>query len=114
MDKYISKQKIVDFITAGLNNTNKDENFGYDGVTILTEIEYMDDEDVKPVTYSYWIHSIIEDDDWGGKFHTFKCSKCAWKTQTNPSGCFTYCPGCGSLIFDSEEIMNNMKGKQNV
>ena len=82
--------------------------------TISGKFHYYDDKcdiEFKPVTYSYWVHSIVEDEDWGGTFHTFKCYKCGWKTQTNPSGCFTYCPGCGSLIFDSEEIMNDMKGK---
>lgn len=37
---YIKKEPLIDFIVKGLNNPNKDEAFGYDAISILTEIAY--------------------------------------------------------------------------
>lgn len=46
---YIKKESIIDFITKGLNNPNKEKAYGYDAVEILTEIEFMQPADAVEV-----------------------------------------------------------------
>ena len=49
MEKYINANKLIKFITDGLNNPNKDKAFGHDAIEILSEIEFMGNEDVVKV-----------------------------------------------------------------
>lgn len=46
---YIEKEPIIEFITKGLNNPDKNKAFGYDAIEILTEIEYSPTADVVEV-----------------------------------------------------------------
>ena len=57
--------------------------------------------DVEPVRYGKWIHSEIEDDDWGGTFREWTCSVCGYSVAHNPTG-ENYCPNCGAKM-DKEE-----------
>jgi hypothetical protein len=44
-NRYINKDKIIQFITEGLNRTPAENAYGYDAIEILTEIEYSDEVD---------------------------------------------------------------------
>lgn len=59
-------------------------------------------EDVAPVVHGQWVHTSIEDDDWGGTYHKWSCSACGWSTGQNPLG-NNYCPNCGAKM-DKENI----------
>lgn len=48
MARYIDADKLIEFITKGLNNPDKTKAFGYDAIEILTEIEYAPTADVVP------------------------------------------------------------------
>ena len=48
MARYIDADKLIEFITKGLNNPDKTKAFGYDAIEILTEIEYATTADVVP------------------------------------------------------------------
>ena len=48
MARYIDADKLIEFITKGLNNPDKTKAFGYDAIEILTEIEYTPTADVAP------------------------------------------------------------------
>lgn len=56
-----------------------------------TPVEYS------PVVHGRWIHTKIEDDDWGGTFHSWKCSACGYSAGHNPTGT-NYCPNCGAKM----------------
>lgn len=44
-NRYINKDKIIQFITEGLNRTPAENAYGYDAIEILAEIEYSDEVD---------------------------------------------------------------------
>ena len=48
MARYIDADKLIDFITKGLNDPDNTKAFGYDAIVILTEIEYAPTADVAP------------------------------------------------------------------
>lgn len=52
---------------------------------------------VVEVRYGKWIHSEIEDDDWGGTFHEWTCSVCGYSVGYNPTG-ENYCSNCGARM----------------
>ena len=64
-------------------------------------IEQIPAADVEPVRYGKWIHSEIENDDWGRTFHEWTCSVCGYSVGLNPTG-ENYCPNCGAKM-DKEE-----------
>ena len=49
MARYIDADKLIEFITKGLNNPDNTKAFGYDAIVILTEIEYAPTADVTEV-----------------------------------------------------------------
>lgn len=53
--------------------------------------------DAVEVVHGKWIHTAIEDDDWGGTFHSWTCSNCDFSTGQNPNGT-NYCPNCGARM----------------
>ena len=77
--EYIDKAKIIKFITDGLNKEGPD-NFGYDGIAILTEIEFTesDPDVVKVVRCKNCKHS--DDQGMGGLW-------CNHPDNRNPIGC---------------------------
>lgn len=54
--------------------------------------------DVAPVRHGKWVHSEIEDDDWGRTFHEWTCSVCGYSVAHNPTG-ENYCPNCGAYMM---------------
>lgn len=58
-------------------------------------IESMPTIKAKPVVYAEWIHTKIEDDDWGGTYHKWTCSNCGFSVPDNPGGA-NYCQNCGA------------------
>lgn len=89
---YIKKEPIIEFITKGLNNSDKTKAFGYDAIEILTEIEHMTTVDVAEVKHGKWRH--IGGDEWC-------CTNCgevittegSWETPTKK-----YCHECGAKM----------------
>lgn len=60
-------------------------------------IEILPAADVAPVVHGMWIHTAIEDDDWGGTFHSWTCSNCDFSACRNQNGT-NYCPNCGAKM----------------
>lgn len=44
-----------------------------------------------------WVHSEIEDDDWGRTFHSWACSVCGYSVGNNPTG-ENFRPNCGARM----------------
>ena len=68
MMAYIKKEPIVEFITKGLNNPDKDKAFGHDAIEILTEIECAHTAEVEEVRHGEWklkseIRQLLDDVD---------------------------------------------------
>ena len=57
--------------------------------------------DVAAVQHGKWVHSVIEDYDWGRTFHAWTCTVCDYSVAHNPTG-ENYCPNCGAKM-DKEE-----------
>lgn len=53
---------------------------------------------LKPVRHGRWVHTTIEDSDWGGTFHIYTCSACNWSMGDNPTGWGLFCPNCGARM----------------
>ena len=47
---------------------------------------YEEMVDYVPVQYGKWVHSEIEDDDWGRTFHEWTCSVCGYSVAHNRTG----------------------------
>lgn len=69
--------------------------------SVLEKVRGIPAADVEPVRYGKWVHSEIEDDDWGGTFHEWTCSVCGYSVGLNPTG-ENYCPNCNAKM-DKEE-----------
>ena len=50
-----------------------------------------------------WVHTTIEDEDWGGTYHRWTCSVCGGRVSGNPAGS-NFCKWCGA----------DMRGEKNV
>jgi rubrerythrin len=65
--------------------------------------EFLDDVwdaptvDAVEVVHGRWIHTEIEDDDWGSVWHKWTCSNCVFSVGHNPNGT-NYCPNCGAKM----------------
>ena len=63
--------------------------------------EWRDDNgnaiEISRVRHGRWIHETIEDDDWGGTYHSWSCSECKFPVGRNPTG-ENYCPNCGAKM----------------
>lgn len=68
----------------------------------VDKIKRIPAADVVEVRHGKWIHSEIEDDDWGRTFHEWTCSVCGYSVAHNPTG-ENYCPHC-SAKMDVEEV----------
>ena len=75
--------------------------WGFGHQNILEVINSVPAADVAPVRHGRWIHTTIEDDDWGSTFHSWACSNCDFSTGQNQNGT-NYCPNCGARM-DLEE-----------
>lgn len=75
--------------------------FRLDGVgplsRFLDQIDQQPAVDAVEVVHGRWIHTAIEDDNWGGTFHKWTCSNCDFSTGHNPNGT-NYCPNCGAKM----------------
>jgi hypothetical protein len=61
------------------------------------EISIAPTVDAVEVVHGQWIHTEIEDDNWGCVFHKWTCSNCDFSTGNNPNGT-NYCPNCGAKM----------------
>ena len=66
-------------------------------VNDVLELLDSDSVDAVEVVHGRWIHTAIEDDNWGGAFHKWTCSNCDFSTGHNPNGT-NYCPNCGAKM----------------
>ena len=94
---YIKKKPIVEFITKGLNNPDRDKAFGHDAIEILAEIEYAPTADVEEVQHGEWI------DKPTGAYNRMQswCSACGKHSgiggiESNRHK--PYCPNCGEKM----------------
>ena len=62
----------------------------------------VDESHTVPVVHGRWIHTKIEDSDWGGTFNSWKCSVCGYYAGRNPTGT-NYCPNCGAKMDGGED-----------
>ena len=63
--------------------------------SVLEKVREFPAADVVEVRRGKWVHSEIEDDDWGRIFHEWTCSVCDYSVAHNPTG-ENYCPNCGA------------------
>lgn len=63
--------------------------------SVLEKVREFPAADVMKVRHGKWVHSEIEDDDWGRIFHEWTCSVCGYSVAHNPTG-ENYCPNCGA------------------
>ena len=67
--------------------------------------EWRDDNgdaiEISRVRHGKWIHETIEDDDWGGTYHSWSCSECKFSVGRNPTD-ENFCSKCGAKM-DLEE-----------
>ena len=68
----------------------------WDGHTPAQAIERIGK--LEPVRHGRWIHTTIEDSDWGGTFHIYTCSACNCSMGDNPTGWGLFCPHCGAKM----------------
>ena len=63
--------------------------------------EWRDDNgnaiEISRVRHGKWIHETIEDDDWGGTYHSWSCSECKFSVGRNPTD-ENFCPKCGAKM----------------
>lgn len=79
-------------------------------IAVRACISYLDSQrpvDAVEVVHGRWIHTAIEDDNWGGTFHSWTCSNCDFSTSHNPNGT-NYCPHCGAKM-DGEKMDGERK-----
>ena len=93
MAEYIER----DWLYDQMNSTGAE----FDIIDALEMIENFPAADVVEVRHGKWVHSEIEDDDWGRTFHKWTCSVCGYSVAHNPTG-ENYCPNCGAKM-DKEE-----------
>lgn len=65
--------------------------------SVLEKLREFPVADVVEVRHGKWVHSEIEDDDWGRTFHEWTCSVCGYSVGHNPTG-ENYCPNCGAKM----------------
>ena len=63
----------------------------------LQSISDMPAADVAEVVHGRWVHETIEDDDWGGTYHSWSCSECKFSVGRNPTD-ENFCPNCGAKM----------------
>ena len=68
----------------------------WDGHTPAQAIERIGK--LEPARYGRWIHTTIEDSDWGGTFHIYTCSACNCSMGDNPADWGLFCPHCGAKM----------------
>lgn len=91
MDKLIKAEDIFIAIRDDI------EISGTNFARVVDHLKNMKPVDAVPVVHGQWIHTTIEDDDWGGTWHKWTCSNCSFSTGNNPTRT-NYCPCCGTLM----------------
>lgn len=94
MDEYIKREAVIEAIMSDPPDAHYPSWY-------IDRIKTLSAADVAPVRHGKWVHSEIEDDDWGRTFHEWTCSVCGYSVAHNPTG-ENYCPNCGALM-DKEE-----------
>lgn len=88
---YIDRAPIMQFIVDRLNERDPMKNLGYDGIRILTELEFAPKADVVEVVHAKWEY-------WISAYSAF-CTNCRYKRDlTGDVGVFNYCPNCGAKM----------------
>lgn len=101
MEEYIKKSTIIKYIEDGLNNRR----FGYDGVAIMTEIEFSQPEDVQPIVRSKWkLH----------KNGNGTCMNCNFTSIAvwDFDNWLNFCPHCGADMRQIHDILHIKEGDE--
>ena len=97
---YIDRAPIMQFIVDGLNERDPMKNLGYDGIRILTELEFAPKADVVEVVHAKWVEYQVP--------HIMCCSECGWGTDVQDD--FSYCPNCGAKMdLEKQSIIKENK-----
>ena len=101
--RLIDAEPIEKFITDGLNEKDKTKNFGYDGVSILTEITYAPTVDAEPVRHGHWVNP-----HWRNANYCCDCSECHAEAMHekfgwHKSGIYHICPNCGAKMDENKK-----------
>ena len=102
MKEYITKNRARQFVCGHCNEVYSEEPCEPSDCDWMAFIDKEPAADVVEVRHGKWIHSEIEDDDWGRIFHKWTCSVCGYSVAHNPAG-ENYCPNCGAKM-DKEEV----------
>lgn len=102
MKEYITKNRARQFVCGHCNEVYSEEPCEPSDCDWMAFIDKEPAADVVEVRHGKWIHSEIEDDDWGRIFHKWTCSVCGYSVAHNPTG-ENYCPHCGAKM-DVEEV----------
>lgn len=108
--RLINATPIEKFIVDGLNNKDPRENFGFDGIRILTEIHFADEvklEDIRPE--ASWLrisHELCENGHMYDDY--FMCSRCLSRDDKHDpdyeSFRSRFCPNCGAYMINNEYV----------
>ena len=88
---YIDRVPIMQFIVDGLNERDPMKNLGYDGIRILTELEFAPKADVVEVVHGRWIVK-------GQEVFCSHCDKESGYNYWGASAFSDYCPNCGAKM----------------
>lgn len=99
MARLIDADALIEQIRLMANRTALGETAPSDlsGLEVCGLIFNAPTVDAVPVVHGRWIHTEIEDDDWGGAWHKWTCSNCDFSVGHNPNGT-NYCPNCGAKM----------------
>lgn len=77
-----------------------DVNFGVDRIPAADVVERKRGE---------WVHTTIEDDDWGGTYHRWTCSVCGGRVGVASAGA-NFCKWCGADMRSHHDSLCDQTG----
>ena len=103
MAEYIEREATIELLRSiGSRDYRREKGTIQEAIKMVSFSEYTPAADVVEVRHGKWVHSEIEDDDWGRTFHEWTCSVCGYSVGHNPTG-ENYCPNCGAKM-DKEGV----------
>ena len=102
--EYIEREATIELLRSiGSRDYRREKGTIQEAIKMVSFSEYTPAADVVEVRHGKWIHSEIEDDDYGRIFHKWTCSVCGYSVAHNPTG-ENYCPHCGAKMgADTQE-----------
>ena len=104
-EEYIKKSTIIKFIAERLSSSDKSKQFGHDAVEILTEIEFMENADVRPVVRSKW--KLLPNGN-GICQHCYFTALAVWDFDN----WLNFCPHCGADMREMYGVVHTKEGDE--